>query len=126
MAVSRSSKLNPKNISHDTVSRILNQTGLKYCTSIPKTVSEANMAKRLKLAASDFDWTQVVFSDESDLFPEKQGKNHFRKYRGEVLDVNFGPQYRWDPRKVKVWGSISYEGVGKLIRYEGTMNGEKY
>lgn len=27
---------------------------------------------------------------------------------------------------MKVWGTISYDGVGKLVRYEGNMNNIKY
>ena len=62
-------------------------------------------------------WDTIIFS-ESDLFPDKQGKCHYRKYRGETIDIDNGPEYRWDPRKVKVWGAISSRGVGTLIRYE--------
>ena len=45
-----------------------------------------------------------MFSNESDLYPDKQGKNHYRKYRTEHVDVDYGPEDVHDTRKNKVWG----------------------
>ena len=50
------------------------------------------------------------FSDERDLFPGKVGKLHDRRYEGGKVELDIGSSYRWGPRKVKVWGSISYKG----------------
>jgi len=72
------------------------------------------------------DWSYCIFSDESDLFPDDQGKHHYRRYAGERVELDFGPCYRWGPRKVKVWGSISLNGVGTRVRYEDTMTGNRY
>jgi len=33
---------------------------------------------------------------------------------------------RWDIRTIKVWGCISSEGVGPLVRYYGTMNSDDF
>ncbi len=35
-------------------------------------------------------------------------------------------QTRCDLRKVKVWGSISYYGVGTLVRFQDTVTSDKY
>ena len=66
------------------------------------------MINRLRFAQDALDsnrnWQLIVFSDENDLYPEKQGKNHHRKYRGEHVDVDYGPEDIHDARKNKVWG----------------------
>ena len=95
----------------------------------PQLIEDKNKSDRLRLALSqtkDINWDYVIFSDESDLFPDRPGKIHYRKYPGEIVDLDDGPDYRWDPRKVKVWGAISKIGVGTLIRYEGTLRGSDY
>jgi len=68
----------------------------------------------------------MLFSDECDLFPKKHGKRRIRKYKGEEVDVYLGPDCRWDSRTVKVWGVIGSDEVGPLIRYDGTLNAERY
>jgi len=72
----------------------------------PQLIEDKNKSDRLRLALSqtkDINWDYVIFSDESDLFPDRPGKIHYRKYPGEIVDLDDGPDYRWDPRKVKVW-----------------------
>ena len=132
-SVFRDSHLNPNGQSHvsiNTISRTLNTHGLLDSTSLIEEISEETMAKRLLFAnecqRTQLDWAKVVFSDESDLFPDKQGKLHYRRHEGERVDLDMGPTYHWDPRKVKVWGFITYEGVGTLVRSEGHVNGELY
>jgi transposase len=127
--VFKSEELNPKHLSLSTVNRTLNQNGLLDYTSVPQNIREDNKANRLIFAetkASKIDWTKIIFSDESDLFPDRPGKLHYRKRRGETVDLNYGPESRWDPRKVKVWGTISIHGVGTLHRYEGTLDSNHY
>ena len=63
-----------------------------------------------------------MFSDESDIFPKKCGRLFMRKYQGEVLYADHTPQLGKDLRKIKIWGSIGFDGVGPLIRYTGTIN----
>jgi transposase len=127
--VFKSEELNPQHLSLSTVNRTLNRNGLLDYTSVPQNIREDNKANRLTFAeekANKIDWTKVIFSDESDLFPDRPGKLHYRKRRGETVDLNYGPESRWDPRKVKVWGTISIHGVGTLHRYEGTLDSNHY
>ena len=127
--IAKNPKLNPPGLSSRTITRKLNNRSLFDATSVPQSIEDKNKADRLRLALSqtkDINWDYVIFSDESDLFPDRPGKIHYRKYPGEIVDLDGGPDYRWDPRKVKVWGAISKIGVGTLIRYEGTLRGSDY
>ena len=128
-SIAKNPKLNPQDLSSRTITRKLNNRGLFDATSVPQSIEDKNKSDRLRLALSqtkDINWDYVIFSDESDLFPDRPGKIHYRKYPGEIVDLDGGPDYRWDPRKVKVWGAISKIGFGTLIRYEGTLRGRDY
>ena len=104
----------------------LNAYDLFDSTAIVEEISQGAKEERLAFALDSFEkkrnWSLCIFSDESDLFPDKVGKLHYRRYEGERVELDLGPSYRWDPRKVKVWGSISYNGVGTLVRYYGNLN----
>ena len=132
-AVSKDPNLNPYGDSHvtsRTITTLLNDHGLKDSTDVVETISEEAMNQRLAFALhckeKKMDWTKIIFSDESDLFPDKQGKVHYRRYESERVNLDLGPTPRWDPRKVKVWGTISHTKVGTLVRYTETVDGEKY
>ena len=120
----------PSHISSRTISRTLNSYGLLDSTDVIEEIPEEAIKQRLRLALKwqkeNLNWERVVFSDESDLFPDKQGKLHYRRYKGERVDLDLGITYRWDPRKVKVWGAISHNGVGTLIRYNETVKKSVY
>ena len=45
-------------------------------------------------------WRYIIFSNESDFFPHKQGKSHYRKYLGKYVYVDFGPEYTYAARKI--------------------------
>ena len=52
------------------------------------------MAQRALFAAfhenwSEEDWSNVVFSDESKLFPRCLGKQKLRKYHGERVQLHY-------------------------------------
>ncbi len=71
-------------------------------------------------------WTNIVFSDESDIFPYKSGKLFIRRRKGEHPLAFYNMYSKWDPRTIKVWGSISAFGVGPLVRYYDTMDHTRY
>lgn len=126
--VFRDKKLNhpgPSHVSARTISRTLNDHGLIDSTDLVAHVSEDCVELRLlfalKCQKKQLKWEKVIFTDESDLFPDKQGKFHYRRYIGERVDLDVGPICVHDKRKVKVFGSISYDGVGTIIRYNDTV-----
>lgn len=132
-AIFRDKKLNPpgpQHLSTRQITRVLNQNGLLDTTSYGEKISQEDMDRRVLFCrdaqATNLNWHTVVFSDESDLFPDKCGKVHYRSYRGERVDVDYGYEYVHDPRKVKVWGTISAEHVGTITRYYDRMNADKY
>ena len=123
--ISKDPILNPCGLTARRITSTLNDHGLFDSTAIVEAISPDIKEERLNFAL-DFlekkrDWSFCIFSDESDLFPDKAGKYHYRRYEGERVELDLGPTYRWDPRRVKVWGSISYDGVGTLIRYSENM-----
>ncbi len=129
---SKDRNLNPPgnfHVSAQTISRTLNKYGLKDSTDVVAQIPQEAEVERYnfpRVEEEKIDWSRIVFSDESDLFPDKQGKLHYRRYAGERLDLDVGMQTRWDSRKVKVWGSISYYGVGTLVRFQDTVTSDNY
>jgi len=73
------------------------------------------------------DWGLIVFSDESDLLPVKYGRQYVRLKEGQKF-VDVIPLRETAKKEVtiKVWGTISFLGVGTLIRYEDTMDAITY
>ena len=97
-AVSKDPHLNPSKQSHvssRTITRTLNVHGLKGSISIVQEMSQDAMAERLAFAVQcqerQIRWERVIFSDESDLFPDQQAKPHYRRYEGERVDLDIGP-----------------------------------
>ena len=73
-------------------------------------------------------WRKVLFSDESPftLF-QSEGKTYVRRRVGEELKEEcISPTVKHGGGKIQVWGCFSYEGVGKLYRINGIMDGKKY
>jgi len=129
--ISKDDNINPEGASTRTVGRILLDKGLKSVnySSYDLTIRPKNIDERYEFAKSHYFWTidqwsQVIFSDESDLLPQKCGKMKVRKRTGEQIFLP--PDENLRNLTVKVWGEISYFGVGPLIRYEDTMKADKY
>ena len=93
----------------------------------PKFIGEDSIEQRMRIATILVDiWPCIIFSDESDLFPYKSGKLFIRRYLGEKPLQYYNMHSKWDPRTIKVWGCISVNGVGPLVRYFETMENTKY
>jgi len=111
--------------------RVLRREGLLPTTSIVQRISAKNEVKRVAFAElyldrnSDF-FEKIIFSDESDLFPQKCGRLFVRKFKKEQICLDYALPLRHDPRTIKVWGMISFSGVGPLVLYDGTIDGERY
>ncbi len=132
--LSKDIDINPKKASKDTLNRILILN--KVCSIIKplrlKDLTLNNVRSRKKFARkflnwSEDDWKKVIFSDESDLLPTKCGKVYVRLRQNQnVLDVAPPEEASKKFLTVKVWGAISSKGIGPLVRYEGTLNAERY
>ena len=122
-------ELNQPNASIRTIQYLLKEYGLEATTTQPQKLSPEAIEQRLAFANKYMNepdiWPKIVFSDESDLYPYKAGKLFIRRCRGEYPLSYYNMNTRWDERTVKVWGCISIEGVGPLVRYSGTMENTK-
>ena len=63
------------------MNRTLNRNGLLDYASVPQNIRDDNKIKR----ANKINWIKVIFSDESDGFPDQNGKLHYQKRKGEPL-----------------------------------------
>jgi len=129
--VAKNKNLNVPNAHKRTLQRLLKARRLISSTGVPRYIKPINRRKRVAFAEeyrvkTKTFWNNCFFTDECDLFPKKSGKRRIRKYKGEEVDVNLGPDYKWDHRTVKVLGVIGRYEVGPLIRYHGTIDSEKY
>jgi len=128
--ISRDGKLNKPKASPQTICNLLNKEGLITSSSLPTYIPEKVIDKRLALALH-YDktpeiWNKVVFSDEAELYPYKSGKLFIRRYAREHPLTTYNMPMKWDPRSVKVWGCISADGVGPLVRYFDTLDNLTY
>jgi hypothetical protein len=73
-------------------------------------------------------WKHVGFSDESKfMLFGSDGRLYCRRRPGEALaPQNVQPMVKYGGRSVMVWGVITWNGVGCLIRVVGKMNAEQY
>ena len=122
--------LNPKGVSKPTMRRALHSHNL-----IPKTstkgreISKKNRRKRLDFALKHRNWTfqqwsSVIFSDESDLFPQRTKSSVVWIKKGTRADQP--EEVVLKKLTIKVWGFIAANGRRKIVQYSGTMDQYKY
>jgi len=107
-------------ISISTVRRRLREAGGKFTNEISKPLlTEEHRKKRLQWAKKhkNFDWSQVIFTDEStfQLFTSKKKVWQFVGRRKVFRSVKHPP-------KVHVWGCFSASGFGKLVCFERNLD----
>lgn len=117
-----------KDISHETVRKILKESGLKphRHQKVPK-LSEKQKKSRLAFAKkySKHDWSKTLFTDEKHflLYPPPNSRN-------DVVWDEAGVSYQAEVVKhsptVRVWGGISQRGPTDLIEYHSTVDTEQY
>jgi len=121
-------------ISRRTVSRRLNEQNLFARSPITKPlISKKNKRLRLSFAYehvvwTDKKWKTVHFSDESKfMLMGSDGKNYVRRNIGEQLSEKcLKKSMKFGGGSIMVWGMISGNGVGPLIRLHGKVNAYVY
>ena len=117
-------------ISRRTLRRRLRRNGLRPRTTRQgMEVSLRNRDKRVKYAQdhlhwTESDWGRVVFTDECKLFPKRTVTSV-----SWTNPQNPGPiplEENLERFGVNVWGFCRYDGTVGLVRFEGTMDQDKY
>lgn len=126
--------LNPEGASDDTIRRSAIQQGI--ITMIrPKRLNEMtdkDIELRKQFAREHLEWTfddwkLGLFADEADLFPTHSGKQYMRLKENQCMsDLNISKGWEQKKLTIKVWGIVSFWGVGPLVRIYDTMKGDKY
>lgn len=119
--------------SRETINREMINLGYKAYKAPPKPLlSESNKQERLDYAQahSDWqhnDWTRVVFTDESPFHCVRTDGRTFVRRRPEesIEDFAFQPSVAHS-RSIMVWGAISIDGVGPLVKVNERITGEVY
>ena len=117
-----------------TTRRSLIRSGLKGRVAAKKPfLRKGNRQKRLVYAKNHKNWTEnqwqkVLWSDESkfEIFGSNR-RQYVRRRAGERYNSEcLQPSVKHGGGSVMVWGCISANGVGDLVKIEGIMNAEKY
>ena len=92
-------------------------------------MNEGQRAKRLAWCKtwSTLDFKKVIFSDEKRFCRVGDGPTRVWRRDGERYVQKFTcPTTKFKGGSVMVWGSMSYEGLGPLIRCSDRMDQEEY
>ena len=92
-------------------------------------LGEAQAVDRLAFATNrvDFDWRNVIFSDETTISSDYEGP--VRVYREDGLrhDQRYVHRRERSGRfSISCWGWMSYDGPGVIERIDGRLNAETY
>jgi transposase len=109
-------------ISVDTIWQRLRENKAKYMNKLSKSLLTVNhKEKRLQWAKDhmNFDWSQVVFTDESTFRLNQRALKvwQFPGRRKVFRSVKH-------PLKVNVWGCFSAVGFGKLVCFQQNLNAD--
>ena len=111
--------LNPNNVSYSTINRALNREGLKSRAAKERfALNVTHKFNRYQFALFHErwivnDWAEVVFSNESNLFPVKRGRS-----LSVEIDLTLPKNYTIQIQpwhgvlELLAWGDIRYDGVG--------------
>lgn len=119
-------------ISRWTVSRRLNEAGLKSCIACKKPmVSEKNRKNRLAWCLEHKDWTPeqwraVLFSDESPFSLRFSGQKRVWRTKDERYCPDCMQGTVKHDAKINVSGSFAFTGVGDFHLVKGHMDQEQY
>lgn len=121
-------------ISASTLYRALRSAGLICRVRISKPLLRPqHLAARLHFARqyhefSMSDWRRVIFSDESQFHPfDTSGRQTvWVPKKNPYPAVRFKPTVKHFGGSLMVWGAISFDGVGPIVRIADKLTGAKY
>jgi hypothetical protein len=111
------------NISTTTVKKVLHELNYSYIYATQKLlISEKNIKKRLIWCEKykDYDWDDVIFSDESTFYLNTTGKRWVNKNNN---DRDFVVKHS---KKIHIWGYISKKYGNGIYVFTENLTGEKY
>lgn len=119
--------------SRQSINRALLDRGYRAYRARKKPLLKTiNITKRFRFAQQHRnweadDWRDIVFSDESIFrLVNSNGRTFVRRTAQEALqDDTIQPRVSVC-KSVVVWGAISSDGVGPLVRITGSVNGQSY
>ena len=117
-----------------TIRRSLGRSGLHGRVATKKPLlRRGNKQKRLKFAKrhktwNSAQWRRVLWSDESQFQLFGSNRRHYvrRRVGEKYIDACLQPTVKHGGGSVMVWGCISANGVGDLIKIDGIMKAPKY
>ena len=116
-----------------TINRALLDHGFKaYKARQKPPLSDDNIEKRLEFAIDHLDWSEyawenVIFSDECAFrLASSNGRIFIRRTEEEMWEEDVFQIKETQSHSVMVWGAISINGGGPLVRAEGKIDAEGY
>ncbi|KAG0414638.1 hypothetical protein HPB47_008198 [Ixodes persulcatus] len=124
---------NELGLSVSTIRERLHEAGLRSGVPARKPMVSANSRHKRLLFAQEHsswtvaDWKNVVFTDES-AFTTRWDKRQriWRADRTRFNPVNFQRVASSGRCSVSVWGALSKDGLGHLVRLDGRFNAARY
>ena len=132
-SIARDPILNPLARHRTTINNVFLRHGLKSRRAPRKFAINNNQAfnrYQFALYHQDWeveDWTDVIFTDESKIFCQKSGSCLVRRFKGEEIARSYyiPRQMYHGGLEMMVWGSVSGNGVGRIVKLEGKIDAFK-
>tara|TARA_B100000446_G_scaffold101436_1_gene95045 strand:- start:476 stop:1258 length:783 start_codon:yes stop_codon:yes gene_type:complete len=95
--------------------------------SLTDTHKEARLEFATRHSGDQYDWSDVVFSDESIVCSSEHGVQWVRRPRNKRWEEKYiAANTRAGRVSISVWGMIMQEGAGPLVRVDGRMDSRQY
>jgi transposase len=119
-------------VCRQTVKNYLKKDGLKCFKKRSKPeLSEINVSKRLKFAEqfsefSYFQWKDVLWTDESKYCLIKGKEIYWNRRPVPLKEENIKRTKKFNGESIIVWGCITGEGTGELVRLKSKVDSNAY
>jgi len=118
----KAAQLGSPKVCQNTILTILREQKMfKFVPKVVGSLSERNIQKRVEwcLKYKDFDWTRVVFTDESNFLMYQYKQKVSAKKRPEKM-------VKKHPPSVGIWGGVCSFGTSIMTFYSGSVDSIKY